>query len=608
MSASLRPYQRDCQDAVARALNEGLRRLLVQAATGCGKTQIFASMWQHPQIAEWLDSLPKGRGAKYLIVAHRRELIDQALARVQSLNPGLLCSVEQEDRFANNYSDLIVASVQTLAARKHARLKRLLTRHDFRIVVADECHHAVSPSWRTALVLLGFLPPADASDKNDVEAATHEDAKQMSAALRGWDEIAPKDRLLLGFTATPNRADQIGLSAVFQAIASQYPLRQATDDGWLAPIRAWVIETSESLDEVRTTHGDFNQKDLAEAVNTVRRNRLAFDSWKLHAADRSTLAFTVDIAHAHDLARVFSYNGVNAKAISGDTPREERRQALADYTDGKIQVLTNAAVFLEGVDLPRTACVLMAKPTKSASLFEQAIGRGLRTYPGKDCCVLIDLVDVARRHTLMTPAVLYGLPPGLTLEGKTLSQAADDLDEFREKYPSFDLAKLAGPRFTMEDLLRRAVSLDLWKVPALPPFMADRSLKWTKLGEDEYRVRYPVQDGAETLSVQKNMLGAYDVVLTVRVTGRAGLAVTQRTLAAGVAGPAEAATLAEAFVEAERPTVVKLKDPEAPWRRKAMTDKQLALLHRLGVPFAPGLTAGAASDLIDLGMARKGRY
>jgi ATP-dependent helicase IRC3 len=541
-----------------------------------------------------------------LIVAHREELLDQSLEKVQKANPQLMCSVEQGDRFSNSYSDVVIASIQTLAARKFHRLQRLLQRHNFRIVVVDEAHHAAASTYRTALVHLGFLPPADASGADEIESASFDDVDLMTKALNGWDAVAPKDRLLVGVTATPNRSDGIGLGAVFQSIAYSYDLKAAIDDGWLVPITPWCIETTENLDNVKLTHGDFNQKQLAEAVNTERRNRLAFDAWKMYAGDRSTLVFTVDVQHAHDMAREFRGQGIRAKAISGETDKEERRQTLRDYQSGEVQVITNCMVLTEGTDLPRTSCILHAKPTKSSTLYEQMTGRGLRLFDGKKDCVIIDVVDVARRHSLQTAPVLYGLPPSLNTKGDTLTKMSDDWDALKEKYPGFDAgAQLDRKRHSIQELLDRASTFSVWTVPDLGAFGAGRIMNWIKVGEADYRVQYPFQDGTEILAVSRDMLGKFDVSVTYRDGDRRTS--NQRTIAAGVDSATAAAGLAEAYVQQQRPTVLKLKAPDAPWRAKPASEKQVALLQKLRVPIKWPMNAGQASDQIDLAMSRRGR-
>lgn len=599
MMQTLRPYQERTIAAILQAREAGLTRLLVQAATGTGKTSSFSSL--PTRLAPWLDTFP-ANSRRILVIAHREELIAQAVTRLRSFNPGAMVDIEQADQHSSRYSDITVASIQTLTARKCTRLKRLVAREPFRLVVYDECHHISSPSARTALVHLGFLPPADASDKESFDAPSYDDVKEMASALAGWDAVAPKDRLLVGFTATPNRSDGVGLGAVFQSIVDTYPIRQAIDDGWLVPIVPWVVETATDLDTVRINHGDFNQKDLASAVNTPKRNQLAVAGWHEHALHRPTIAFTVDVAHAYALADAFSASGIKAAAVSGETPKEERAATLAAFTRGDVLVLCNCQVFTEGTDLPLASCILMAKPTKSPTLYTQCVGRGLRTYPGKADCVILDVVDVARRHSLQQAPVLYGLPPNLNAKGKTLKSVAEDLEAFLEKYPGFNVE--GAGRLSLAELQAKATQIDIWTVPTAGAFGAGRTLNWIKIGQDSYRVQYPWADGTEALTVTKDMLGHFDVSLTLRT--RLGAA-RQRTIAAQVETAETAAGLAEAFVQAERRSVTKLVDRDAPWRKRPANDKQLGLMRVLHIPIKPGITAGEASTQIDIAKAKQGR-
>jgi len=611
---TLRDYQTRGLLSISTQRQDGLNRLLIKMPTGTGKTVMFAEMLKWPTLKSWLETFPE-RERRMLVIAHREELLTQAASKIQIANPGLMVAIEQADRHASRYADVIVASIQTLSAGKFRRLQRLLhTMPPFRVVIVDEAHHAAAATYRTALVHLGFLPPADATEQTGLEAANFDDVAVMTQALKGWDAVAPQDRLLVGVTATPNRSDAIGLGCVFQTIAYNYDLKAAIDDGWLVPITPWVVETQSMLDQVRTSHGDFNQRELAEAVNTAKRNDLAVKSWQQYAEGLSTLAFTVDVAHAHSLADAFCRSGVDARALSGETPREERRQLLADFLAGKVQVITNCMVLTEGTDLPLTGCILHAKPTKSATLYEQMTGRGLRIHPGKTECVVIDLVDVAKKHSLQTAPVLYGLPPGLNGQGKTLKELADALEALRDKVPGFDLEQaLAASRLSLEQLQVRAQTFDIWSVPSLGAFGNGRALDWMKISDDRYRLSYPWQDGYEQLEVAKDMLGHFDVSLTLRpaattVNGQTQYQpVRQRTLAAGIKTADEAAGIAEAWVLAERRTVAKLRDKDAPWKQRPASPKQIALLQRLRVPFRPKLTMGEASNLIDLARVRRAR-
>lgn len=607
---TLRNYQTATTTAVCKAFFEGgTNRVLVKKPTGTGKTVWFASLLREAQLSSWRAGFEQ-KGAAMLVIAHREELLTQAQDKIQKQNPGLMVSIEQGELHASRYADVVIASIQTLQARKFTRLHRLLQHHRFRIVIVDEAHHAAAPSYRTALVHLGFLPPADISESTEIEAADFDDVAVMEKALHEWDRIAPKDRLLIGVTATPNRTDAIGLGCVFQTIAYSYNLKDAIADGWLVPITPWVIETTDNLDDVRITAGEFNQKDLAEAVNNHRRNQLAVAGWQEHAAGLSTLAFTVDVAHAHALADEFCKVGVRAVPLSGETPKDERRQILRQYTEGQIEVITNCMVLTEGTDLPRTGCILHAKPTKSATLYEQITGRGLRIHPGKRECVVIDVVDISRRHSLQAAPVLYGLPPGVIGKGEDLRKLADELEAFRLKHPNIDVdALLKTGHLTLAQLEAKASTFDVWTVPELGAFGNGRALNWIRTGAEVFRLQYPWADGTETLQVDKDLLGKWQIVCTLRPHGPdAATGTRQKTIAMGIDTADSAAGIAEAFVLQERRSVAKLKDKDAPWRIRPASPKQLALLARRKIPHNPKtLTMGAASDLIDLSVARRGR-
>jgi ATP-dependent helicase IRC3 len=390
---------------------------------------------------------------------------------------------------------------------------------------------------------------------------------------------------------------------VFQTIAYSYPLRKAIADEWLVPITPWVIETTTSLDQVRTTAGDFNQKQLAEAVNTQARNTLAVTAWREYAERCSTIAFTVDVAHAHDLATEFRKHGIPAEMISGETPKEDRRQILRRYTEGTVEVITNCMVLTEGTDLPRTSCILHAKPTQSATLYEQMTGRGLRLYPDKRACIVLDIVDVAKRHSLQTAPVLYGLPPGLMLQGKKLEDVKRELEALVERYPGFVIEENA--HLTLEQLRAKASTFDVWAVPSLGAFGHGRKMDWIRVATDEYRLQYPWGDGTEVLTVSKDLLGHFAVSLTLRP--RDGSPPRQRTLATQVTTSNAAAGLAEAFILQERRSVMKLRGPEADWHSDPPTEKQIAILQRIGAPLHRHLTKGEASRMISLHQARRGR-
>lgn len=595
-----RPYQLDADAALLATFDEGrgLNRILIKKPTGTGKTVWFAGLLD--VLRPWLEQFPKNE-RRMLVIAHREELLDQAVDKIHRQNPELMITVEQGDRRASRYSDVVVASIQTLAARKFARLKNLQRSMTFRIVIVDEAHHSAASTYRSTLAQLGFLPTMPGADDGSIEAATFDDVTEMEKALAGWDAVAPRDRLLIGVTATPNRTDAVGLQCVYQTIGYSYDLKKAIDDGWLVPILPQVIETTTSLDDVRMQAGDFNQKQLALAVNNEKRNRAALAGWREFADGVPTIGFTADVAHAHAMTELFRADGIRAQAISGETPKEDRRISLRQYQDGQIDAIFNCMVLTEGTDLPITGAILHLKPTSSATLYEQMTGRGLRLYEGKTECIVIDVVDIARKHSLQVAGVLYGLPPSLLAKGKTLKEVEEDYEKFVEAHPGVDLDALG--RLTLEQLEMRATTFDIWSVPTLGAFGAGRACDWVKIGDGRYQLQYPWADGQETLAVVKDLLGKWDVSLTLKSLDGAK---RQRTLSQHVESEIIAAGLAEQFVLQERRSVMKLKDVDAPWKQRPASPKQIGLLRRLGVQIRPGLKMGEASNLIDLAQARKG--
>lgn len=599
---TLRKYQTDALAAVCAARASGQNRVLVKKPTGTGKTVMFSAMPTWPEMRAFLEQFPRNdRGM--LVIAHREELLDQAARKMLAANPQMLVSIEQADRHAHRQSEVVIASIQTLAARGFTRLKRLIERRTFRLVIIDEAHHAAADTYRTALVHLGFLPPEDAGETENTDAPEAAQVAKLETSLAAWDLIAPRDRFLVGVTATPNRSDAVGLGCVFQSIPYSYNLKDAIDDGWLVPIVPWVVETQANLDGVKLTAGDFNQKQLAAAVNTALRNQLAVAGWLEHAADRQTLAFTVDVAHAHALAAEFEANGIVARAVSALTPKDERRATLRAFENREIQVITNCAVFTEGVDLPLTSCVLMAKPTKSATLYEQCVGRGLRIHPGKTDCILLDVVDIARRHSLQTAAILYGLPPNLVIKGKKLNDAATEFEAFLAKHPGINVEQ-AG-RKTLAELQAIASTFSVWEVRDMSGFNAGLTMGWIRTGDDAFRLQYPwgaAEGDVEVLKVRRELIGKFDLVIEERPIG--GLGYSARVLANGLPSANECMRFGEQFIRQARQRVTKILDTAAPWKQRPASPKQIAYLRRLGMPVSPTMTMGQASALIDTAAAR----
>lgn len=351
-----RPYQVAAVDAVRERFRAGDHSTMIVMATGLGKTVTFADI-----IARTV-----ARGRRALVLAHRTELLSQALDKLRAA--GVDAALEQGPARGGD-APSVVASVATLRGRR----LEAWPRDAFGLVVVDECHHATSASYRA---ILGHFDRA----------------------------------YVLGCTATPDRADGAAMGDLFQSVAYRYEIAEAIRDGWLAPVHARRVRVDVNLDAVRTVGGDFDQGQLGQVMCNAAVTAAIADAIIEQAGDRRTILFSVSVAHAHELAQALNERrpGI-ARAVSGQSSAEERAAAARDLASGAVQIVANAALWTEGFDLPAVSCIALARPTKSRALYAQCVGRGTRLAPGKADLLLLDFVANTRRHKLIGPAdVLAG--------------------------------------------------------------------------------------------------------------------------------------------------------------------------------------------------------
>lgn len=354
----LRPYQVAALEAVRAAYQRRERRTLVVMPTGTGKTVLFAEVAR----------LARG---PVLVLAHRQELVEQAREKISAWCDDVV-AVEMADRRELTRADgrrhkITVASVQSLRRRL-----RHVPRDAFKIVVVDEAHHATADSYRALL--------------------DH---------FQTW---------ALGVTATPDRSDRASLSEVFDSVAFEYDLRAAIDDGWLAPIHSFIVQTQVDFSGVRKVAGELSTPEverilvkelhLAELAEPILRER----------GERPAIVFAASVAHARALARVLSELAGErdfAVALDGTAPLERRAPVLARFRRGEVRVLVNCALFTEGFDVPEIALVAIARPVLSRSFYAQMVGRGTRLAPGKRDLLVLDFVPANARHSLVQAADVF---------------------------------------------------------------------------------------------------------------------------------------------------------------------------------------------------------
>jgi len=373
----LRCYQQECLERIEESASRGVRRQVAVWPTGSGKTVLFSELLRR--------KFSQRPGIRALVLAHRDELLEQARRKLLTVWPDcgpLLGTVraEQDDSGAR----LVVASVQTLS--RGPRLERYLEHGLPAVVVTDECHHAPAPSYMRIYDRLSVLPDQDIGD-----------------------------RLHLGVTATPDRADGVGLKCVFDEVVHVLTVGYLIELGFLVPVRGLLVRVDVDLDGVplKPGGGDFADSGLAKVMGTAEVVEAIARAWVEKGEGRQTIAFTPSVSMAHMLAEALRAHGVAAEALSSASGSLERRRVLERFEKGDIRVLCNCQLLTEGFDVPEVSCILMARPTKSRALYQQCVGRGLRPAPwaGKADCLVLDVVGNSLKHKLVTVATLSGKEP-----------------------------------------------------------------------------------------------------------------------------------------------------------------------------------------------------
>ncbi len=447
--------------------------MLVSLPTGAGKTVIFSE-------------LARMARRQVLVLAHREELIDQARDKLErALGGDRVVAVERGAERASEAARVLVCSIRSLY---EARLARVMRDRDVGLVIYDECHHAAAEDNQRVLRQLGVFEPGFTGT-------------------------------LLGFTATTERGDGRGLDDIFERIVYSRSLPELIDDGFLSPLRGFRITTEADLRGLSTTGQDFAEEELAEAVDIEERNALVARSIQELARDRRTIAFCVTINHARNLARSLNALGVPAGLVHGSLSSEARARALDEFRTGVTHVLTNVGVLTEGFDDPGVSCVAMARPTRSAGLYAQCVGRGTRLFPGKKDCLILDFVDLSNLSLCTLPS-LFGAPRDLDLRGGDVSEAKRVWDDIVFDRPGFELE--AGA-LTLSEIQDRAKSFDPLTLATDAEVRAISGNAWFSLGRHGVGLhfqRWPERQ-SEALVLKRGGRGkVWEVSLDGRVMDR----------------------------------------------------------------------------------------
>ncbi|MFN3652583.1 MAG: DEAD/DEAH box helicase [Armatimonadota bacterium] len=548
----LRPYQEEAVQSVLAARAEGLQRVLYTKPTGTGKTVTFVALRN-----QWPE------GGKTLVIAHREELLEQAAVSFHRADPSVHVEIEQGSRKASQWADVVVASVQTLGRKNSTRLAWL--REKLRLVIVDEAHHAPARIYKDTFHRFGC-----------------------------YDLGGP---MLVGCTATPKRMDKLGLHTVFQRQVFSYPIRQAIEDGYLCDIRGFRVKSTVDLSEVKTVAGDYNQTQLAAAVNVEARTSAAIRHWQEVASDRPTIVFCVDVAHAKDVAEAWRKVGVPAEHVDGTMSSDQRRAVIQRFKAGRIQVLTNVEVLTEGFDHPPVSCVVMLRPTQSWALYCQCVGRGTRIHPSKQDLLVLDVVDACQQHSLATVPAILDLPPQLDLQGQSLRAAARKIEELGEK--AAVLQSYQPELFSDIDTMLERVDLFAAVEPPQEVTDANCRLAWLKLGDSSYVIG--CGRGREA-RLTRDLLGEW----TLEMSDAGG--VVSRGRLDPETDPQDALARSDGAVLKRWSDAIAVAGRGMKWRQEPPSEKQVRCLRRMGyaAEVIATMTKGQASGLITQHFERQG--
>lgn len=368
------PFQQEILEAISAERQTGIHRHLVIAATGTGKTMVAAFDYRRFVEAQVAAAKEVGTAIpprpSLLFLAHREEILRQSLETFRQVLRD------------HEFGDLLVGGATPRSNRHlfatvqswHSRDLDQLPADHFGYVVLDEAHHAAANSYQA---ILAHVQP----------------------------------RVLLGLTATPERADGRDIRVDFRPEGADLPpfthelrLADAIDRTLLAPFHYFGIQDAAGVDLSSLTwrSGGYDQAELENVLGAndarARWVRDQFQEWVSDPGSARALGFCVSQAHARFMARRFNEWGIPAAALTAESPRDERRQVQADLVARRIRVLFTVDLYNEGVDIPEVDTVLLLRPTESLTVYLQQIGRGLRLHTEKPHLTVLDFIAPQHRQ------------------------------------------------------------------------------------------------------------------------------------------------------------------------------------------------------------------
>jgi superfamily II DNA or RNA helicase len=356
----LRPYQNGAIGNLRASIGAGNKRVLLQAATGAGKTIIACEMIR----------LAMMKSKRVIFIAHRKEIINQTSGKLDTF--GIEHGVIMANHSRVNNHAVQVASIQTLTRRDKPPAD---------LIIIDETHLACSASFKQIL--------------NHYSGAT-----------------------VIGLTATPTRLDGKGLGEIYSDIIQVIPMAKLIGDGHLVKPRVFAPFTPD-MKGIKKSKGDYDASETAKLMDRKEITKDIVKHWAVSAISRKTIVFASSVEHSKNIVAEFNGAGISAKHLDANTAANERDQTLQEWREGKFTVLSNMGLFIEGLDVPAASCCILARPTKSLTIYLQAVGRVMRPHESKTDCIILDCAGLTYEHGFVDDAREW------TLNGK-VKRAKDD--------------------------------------------------------------------------------------------------------------------------------------------------------------------------------------
>ncbi|CRK83020.1 DEAD/DEAH box helicase family protein [Neobacillus massiliamazoniensis] len=329
--------QLEALEELNKTLDEEYNKALVVMATGLGKTYLAGFFAQNFR--------------RILFIAHREEILYQAKDSFKKIMPEKEGGI-YNGKIKESHADSIFASIYTLSMKNH--LERFLP-DEFNLIIIDEFHHAAADSYKRVL-----------------------------------DYFKP--RFLLGITATPDRNDNKDVYAICGGnVAYRLDFLDAIERRWLSPFKYYGVYDDTDYNQITWLGNRYDEEELLQAQLKEELAEKILHAWEQKKKTR-TLCFCSSIRQANFLSNYFNQSGYRTISLHSQQVDITRNQAISQLTNGELDVIFTVDLFNEGVDIPAIDTLLFARPTESLTVFTQQIGRGLRLHPGKDTCVIIDLI------------------------------------------------------------------------------------------------------------------------------------------------------------------------------------------------------------------------